>query len=165
MSTQHGFNRTESRGKDLCVANFTCMTAQFTRLFLNDSYVERYGNVYFADPEKVALRDPLAAVTINNGHGIDIENCTFQHTGKFHVCCTLHSGLRLGVSPDVIVGRRHCTGAWALALNNASQNVTVRDCTLWDLGGGGIMIGDVNMTSNITDPALQMAGIHVEVRQ
>ena len=58
-----------------------------------------------------------------------------------------------------------CEGAWGLHLHNASQNIMVRWCNFHDLSGGGIAVGDVMMTRNVTDPTQQMANITVEVRR
>lgn len=48
-------------------------------------------------------------------------------------------------------------------MNNATQSSTVQQCTFSDLGGGAVIVGNVNKTVNVTDPDAQMAGIVVEV--
>ena len=46
---------------------------------------------------------------------------------------------------------------------NATQNSSVTKSTFFDIGGGGVGIGDVERTINVTDPSLQIAEIKVEV--
>eukprot|EP00750_Incisomonas_marina_P026593 INCI5928.9.p1 GENE.INCI5928.9~~INCI5928.9.p1 ORF type:complete len:425 (+),score=62.69 INCI5928.9:1048-2322(+) len=96
-------------------------------------FVERYGNVYFGNANKTLLVDPAGSVTVGGSRDVHFLNCSFQRLG-----------------------------AWAVALNNATQSSSVQKCTFFDLGGGAVMVGNVDKTNNITDPNSQMANIIVE---
>ena len=45
-------------------------------------FVERYGNVYFADETKSVLEMPQSAFTISAGYNIEIDSCNFKQLGK-----------------------------------------------------------------------------------
>ena len=79
-------------------------------------FVERYGNVRFANVERT-LSPPQAAVMIAAGRRVSFTQCTFTRLGQ-----------------------------WGLRLYNGTQDSIVSRCRFEDLSGGGLCLGNVNDT-------------------
>ena len=95
-------------------------------------YVERFSNVYFNFNKSLpqGLANPAAAVLVQRSHNVVFDSCSFQRLG-----------------------------AWAMRIQNESQDVEVRHCTFSDLSGGAVMLGSPQ--ENVAVPAKQLSRITI----
>jgi hypothetical protein len=94
-------------------------------------YVERFSNLYFPLRGKGGgYKDPAAAVIVERSHNVVFDGCTWTRLG-----------------------------AWALRIENASQDVEIKYSSFYDLSGGAVMLGSNG--DNIASPQSQLARITV----
>jgi hypothetical protein len=101
---------------------------------------------------------------------VTISNLAFAHTewplpttgyDTFQGQPTLSSAIEVTASAGVRIER--CiisnTGAYGIALGLGTQNCKVVGCLMYDLGGGGVKIGDIRMSLTASPPMLPTGNV------